>query len=159
LHPGTSRVVADVPAAGVIRQDMVEAMYQFAESATREILVLNAYIIPREPTMHKLRNLLDRGVSVKVVTNSLASRDGPAVNSHYKRWRKAILQAGAEWYEMRHDAAIQPLVSDTPPTRAKFMGLHSKAMVIDRKRVYIGSMNFDPRSAAINTEETQRRCM
>lgn len=108
--------------------------------------------------MHKLRNLLDRGVSVEVVTNSLASRDVPAVNSHYKRWRKAILQAGAELYEMLNDAAIQPLVSDTPPTRAKFMGLHSKAMVIDRKRVYIGSMNFDPRSAAINTEETQRRC-
>jgi putative cardiolipin synthase len=53
---------------------------------------------------------------------------------------------------MRHDAAIQPLVSDTPPTRAKFMGLHSKAMVIDREQVYIGSMNFDPRSALLNTE-------
>jgi putative cardiolipin synthase len=43
-------------------------------------------------------------------------------------------------------------VADTPPIRAKFMGLHSKAMVIDRQRSYIGSMNFDPRSAAINTE-------
>ena len=53
---------------------------------------------------------------------------------------------------MRHDAAIQPLVSDTPPIQAKFMGLHSKAMVVDRERVYIGSMNFDPRSALYNTE-------
>ena len=30
--------------------------------------------------------------------------------------------------------------------------LTAKAMVVDRERVYIGSMNFDPRSAAINTE-------
>jgi putative cardiolipin synthase len=74
------------------------------------------------------------------------------VNSHYKKWRKSILETGAQLYEMRHDAAIQPLVSDTPPTRAKFMGLHSKGMVVDRERVYVGSMNFDPRSAGINTE-------
>jgi putative cardiolipin synthase len=32
------------------------------------------------------------------------------------------------------------------------MGLHSKAMVTDRERVYIGSMNYDPRSAQLNTE-------
>jgi cardiolipin synthase C len=55
-------------------------------------------------------------------------------------------------YEMRHDAAIQPLVSDTPPTQARFMGLHSKGMVVDREHVYIGSMNYDPRSALLNTE-------
>jgi putative cardiolipin synthase len=99
-----------------------------------------------------LRRLNDRGVRIKILTNSLASHDVPAVNSHYKDWRKPILESGAELYEARHDAGIQPLVSDTEPTRAEFMGLHSKAMAIDRKRVYIGSMNFDPRSALYNTE-------
>ncbi|MCY1355377.1 Cardiolipin synthase C [compost metagenome] len=53
---------------------------------------------------------------------------------------------------MRHDAAIQPGIVDTPPTQSGFVGLHSKGMVVDRERVYIGSMNFDPRSAALNTE-------
>jgi putative cardiolipin synthase len=53
---------------------------------------------------------------------------------------------------MRHDAAIQSEVADTAPTRAGFMGLHVKALVIDRQRTYIGSMNLDPRSAAINSE-------
>ena len=80
------------------------------------------------------------------------SHDVPAVNSHYRQWRKQILEAGVELHEVRHDAAIQPLVADTPPTRAGFMGLHAKGMVVDRQRVYIGSMNFDPRSALINTE-------
>jgi len=53
---------------------------------------------------------------------------------------------------MRPDAAVQPLLADTPPTKAEFMGLHVKAMVIDRERVFIGSMNLDPRSAQINSE-------
>ena len=54
--------------------------------------------------------------------------------------------------EIRPDAAIKSEVSDTPPTRAQFMGLHVKAMVVDRERAYIGSMNLDPRSARINSE-------
>jgi putative cardiolipin synthase len=53
---------------------------------------------------------------------------------------------------MRSDAAVQALLADTPPTKAKFMGLHVKAMVIDRERVFIGSMNLDPRSIQINSE-------
>jgi putative cardiolipin synthase len=53
---------------------------------------------------------------------------------------------------MRADAAVQPLLADTPPTKARFMGLHVKAMVIDRERVFIGSMNLDPRSWDINSE-------
>ena len=57
-----------------------------------------------------------------------------------------MIAGGADYAE------IQPLVCDTPPTRAEFVGLHSKAMVVDRERVYIGSMNYDPRSAQINTE-------
>jgi putative cardiolipin synthase len=76
----------------------------------------------------------------------------PAVNSHYKQWRKPLLEAGVELHEMRHDAAVQPLLADTPPTRAEFMGLHVKAMVIDRQRVFIGSMNLDPRSWDLNSE-------
>jgi putative cardiolipin synthase len=117
-----------------------------------ELLIVNAYIIPTERGISMLRELKERGVEIKILTNSLASHDVPAVNSHYKEWRRPILETGAQLYEMRHDAAIQPLVSDTPPTRAEYMGLHSKAMVVDREQVYIGSMNFDPRSAEINTE-------
>jgi putative cardiolipin synthase len=102
--------------------------------------------------MTTLRELSAAGVRSRILTNSLASHDVPAVNSHYKKWRRPILEAGAELYETRDDAAIKATVADTPPVSAKFMGLHSKAMVIDRRRSYIGSMNFDPRSAAINTE-------
>jgi putative cardiolipin synthase len=121
-------------------------------SAEKELLIINAYIIPYDKGIGILRELTDSGATVRILTNSLASHDVPAVNSHYKKRRRDILEAGAELYEMRHDAAIQAEVADTPPVSAKFMGLHSKAMVIDRRRSYIGSMNFDPQSAALNTE-------
>jgi putative cardiolipin synthase len=152
LHIGASRVETDVPASGAIGQEMLQVLYDLGQSAKHELLIINAYIIPDDHAIESLRKLHDSGVTTRVLTNSLSSHDVPAVNSHYKKWRKAIVQTGAGLHEIRHDAAIQPLVSDTPPTRAKFMGLHSKGMVIDRERVYIGSMNFDPRSAYINTE-------
>jgi putative cardiolipin synthase len=152
LHIGTSHVYSDLPMAGAIDQVMLEQIRSLMGSALQELLIVNAYIIPADQGTVTLRKLNDRGVTMKILTNSLASHDVPAVNSHYKQWRKPILEAGAELYEMRHDAAIQRLVADTPPTHAKFMGLHAKAMVVDRERVYIGSMNFDPRSAQYNTE-------
>jgi putative cardiolipin synthase len=152
LHIGASRVYSDLPSGEVIEQLMLERIHELLGSTERELLIVNAYIIPAEHGIATLQRLNDDGVEIKILTNSLASHDVPAVNSHYKPWRKPILETGAQLYEMRHDAEIQPLVSDTPPTRARFMGLHSKAMVIDRERVYIGSMNFDPRSALLNTE-------
>jgi len=152
LHFGTSQVVSDLPTSGAIEQVMLGHIHSMLEAAERDILVINAYIIPIGRGIAMLRDLQSRGAQVKILTNSLASHDVPAVNSHYKKWRKSILEAGAELYEMRHDAKIQSQVSDTPPTRAKFMGLHSKAMVADGELVYIGSMNFDPRSALLNTE-------
>jgi putative cardiolipin synthase len=152
MHIGTSRVATDEPDAGRIRQLMLEEIHAELDSARSELLILNAYIIPAERGIDALRTLKGRGVKMKIVTNSLASHDVPAVNSHYKQWRKPILETGAELYEIRPDAAIKPVVADTPPTQSEFMGLHAKGMVIDRKKVYIGSMNYDPRSALINTE-------
>jgi putative cardiolipin synthase len=91
-------------------------------------------------------------VKVRILTNSLSSHDVPAVNSHYEKWRKPILDTGADLYELRADAAIQAVVVDTPPVRSEFVGLHTKAMVIDRERSFIGSMNLDPRSEVFNSE-------
>jgi len=152
LRPGECEMLSDVPEAGGIAQNMLEAIRGLMASAQQELLVVNAYIIPTNHGIAILRHLDDAGVQVRILTNSLASHDVPAVNSHYKKWRRPVLESGAQLYEMRHDAAIKATVAETPPVSAKFMGLHSKAMVIDRRRLYIGSMNFDPRSAAINTE-------
>ena len=152
LAYGESTVHTDVPTEDGIRQEMVEVIYGLGASARKELIIENAYIIPNDRFIEGLKTLKARGVQTRIITNSLASHDVPAVNSHYKKWRKPLLESTDGLYEMRHDAAIKPVVADTPPTVSKFMGLHSKGMVVDRERVYIGSMNFDPRSAHINTE-------
>jgi phosphatidylserine/phosphatidylglycerophosphate/cardiolipin synthase-like enzyme len=59
---------------------------------------------------------------------------------------------GATLHELRADAAIQGELVDTPPARSGFVGLHTKAMVIDRERSFIGAMNLDPRSGIFNSE-------
>ena len=152
LHVGTSAVLADVPTADDFDMIMLERIRNMLGSAESEAMIANAYIIPTERGISILESLHQRGVRTRILTNSLASHDVPAVNSHYKKWRKPILMAGAELFELRHDADIQSTVVDTPPIRAGFVGLHSKVMIIDARHAFIGSMNYDPRSAIYNTE-------
>ena len=152
MHPGYSRVISDLPRGDDIDHLMLDEISALINTPQQELLIVNAYIIPRELSITTLTTLVADGTKVRIMTNSLASHDVPAVNSHYRPWRKPIIRTGAELYELRSDAAIQPQVCDTAPTVAKFVGLHSKALVVDRKFIYIGSMNFDPRSANLNTE-------
>lgn len=152
MHPGISRVIADMPGEGTIDHIMLGEIQALINSPLRELSIINAYIIPTERSIATLQQLNAGGRNVRIVTNSLASHDVPAVNSHYRPWRKHIVDSGAELYELRADAAIQAEFCDTYPTEGKFVGLHSKALVVDREISYIGSMNFDPRSAALNTE-------
>jgi len=153
LAPGRSAVHADPPSrAEGSANRMPQAFQAVMRSARRELLITNAYIIPDAHFMADLRELVARGVRVRILTNSLSSNDVPAVNAHYGPWRRPILEAGAELHELRADAAIQAELVDTPPVRAGFVGLHSKAMVVDRSRSFIGSMNLDPRSEIFNSE-------
>jgi putative cardiolipin synthase len=151
LRIGSSVLAYDEATGKAISQNMHTAMFAFLERAQRELLITNAYIIPGEPAIDLVRRLTARGVKVRILTNSLASHDVPAVNAHYKDWRDDLINAGAELYELRADAAIQSIV-DVPPVEAEFVGLHTKSVVMDRRHVFIGSMNFDPRSSNINTE-------
>ncbi len=153
LHPGRAQVHADSPSlAGGLHNHTPEAFRALLLSARREVLITNAYVIPDETLMQDLRTLAGRGVKVRVLTNSLASHDVPAVNSHYESWRGPIIESGAELHELRPDAALQRELVDTAPVRGRFVGLHIKAMVIDRERSFIGSMNLDPRSEVLNAE-------
>jgi len=151
-HTGTSQVVNDVPARKEVRHRMPKAMQDLMTSAQHELLIMNSYVIPDDGDVALFNELRKRGVTVKILTNSLASQDVPAVNSHYKRWRKPLIRAGVDLFETRPDAAIRSQVADTPPVHAKFVGLHVKAIVVDRQKVFVGSMNLDPRSEELNSE-------
>lgn len=152
LHLGRAEVISDRLSGAKVDHVMLGHVTSMMRAARRELLVENAYIIPSENGIDMLRELDARGVRTRILTNSLASHDVPAVNSHYRSWRKPIISSGAELYELRHDPALKADIADTKPVIAEFTGLHSKVMVVDRERAFIGSMNYDPRSAAINTE-------
>ena len=152
LHLGSSEVLTDQPGPDGISNDLYGWITATIPEVKEELLVTNAYLIPDTSGVSMLAGLTEKGVDIKIHTNSLASHDVPAVNSHYKAWRAPMLQAGASLYEARHDAAIKDSVVDTLPISAKYMGLHSKSMVIDRRFAIIGSANLDPRSAFLNAE-------
>ncbi len=153
LLPGASTVHTDSPSRDAATHNhMPEAFRAFLRSAQREVLITNAYIIPDANFIADLRALAQRGVRVRILTNSLESHDVPAVNSHYERWRGKILETGAELFELRADAALRKLLAETPPVNSNFVGLHTKAMVVDRQRSFVGSMNLDSRSEVFNSE-------
>jgi putative cardiolipin synthase len=154
MSSGTSTVEYDrlAPDGPAPTRDGVVRLAEVVEQARSEVLIVNAYIIPGDRMMQILRDATERGVRVRMLTNSLASNDVPAVTAKYKKYRKPLLEAGVELYEFRAHPEIQPGTIDTAPVVAKFAGLHTKAAVIDRETVYIGSLNLDPRSIRINTE-------
>jgi len=113
------------------------------------LLVESAYFIPLEPGVEFLKGLVSRGVRIRVLTNSLASNDVLAAFAGYSKVRDRLIASGVELYEVRPQPGPFPQEIVSSGSRA---GLHTKAMVFDRKDVFVGSFNLDPRSSLINTE-------
>jgi putative cardiolipin synthase len=114
-----------------------------------EILMENAYFVPTQTGTDRLKQLAERGIKVRILTNSLSSNDVIAVHAGYAKYRKALLEAGVELYEVRADSAE---VQQTLFSAESKAGLHTKAAVFDNDSLFVGSFNLDPRSANLNTE-------
>ena len=97
-----------------------------------------------------LSHITNKGVRVIVVTNSLASNNHTPVHAGYAGYRHDLIDAGVELYEVRVDASKLPEDSDQPGYDS--VTLHVKALLIDRRHTFVGSLNLDPRSIDINTE-------
>jgi putative cardiolipin synthase len=121
------------------------------EGIQEELVIISAYFVPRQGLIDFFVELENRGIRVVVLTNSLGSNNHAIANSQYKKTRRALIESGVELYEMRHDAALIDEV-DTPPVRSQSLVLHSKAVMVDRKRAYIGGLNLSPRGILYNTE-------
>lgn len=149
---GASTLCYDTP--NIREPSQVRLYPQFkalAATAKRELLISSPYFIPDEEFRALLAELAARGVRVRVVTNSLATNNHVVAHTGYKRWRREVLASGVELYELRGDAEALSLYV-TPPATSASLGLHTKAMVIDGERTFIGSPNVDPRSMILNTE-------
>lgn len=117
--------------------------------ARYEVLIVTPYFIPTKTGSQIIEDLVARGVRVVIVTNSLASTNHIPVHAHYAKYRKRLLRAGAELWEIR---AENPGTVTQWGYRPELVTLHSKATAIDRSTVFVGSLNFDPRSLVVNTE-------
>ncbi|MDW6091465.1 phospholipase D family protein [Vibrio rhizosphaerae] len=154
--------IADIPGkndrkhflgGGSITQDK---LVELAEKATDSIVIQTPYLITTKRDRAFLRQLVDKGVKIKILTNSLASNDNLEAFSGYQRNRGALLDTGVEVYEFRPDAKVrQRVMSEHMYKRLPSIpvfGLHAKTMTIDDHITVIGTYNFDPRSANLNTE-------
>lgn len=131
-------------------ETIADDIVTLTRAARREVVLISPYFVPGKRGVALARELHARGVQLRVLTNSLAATDAPVVHIGYARYRRDLLAAGAELYELRSRLG-------TPRTRLGSFGsslasLHAKALVIDRRLLLIGSMNMDPRSARLNTE-------
>jgi putative cardiolipin synthase len=91
-------------------------------------------------------------VRVRLLTNSLAATDVSAVHAGYAKRREALLRAGIELFELRPRYAGRPREEGTGVTGSSRASLHAKTFAVDGERIFVGSFNFDPRSAELNTE-------
>jgi putative cardiolipin synthase len=118
--------------------------------ANNELIIVSPYFVPLKSGVAYLTSLQKRGVQVRVITNSLAANNHSVVHSGYAPSRKALLRAGVELYEVRPDATVLGVKRGKPG--AALATLHTKAFVVDRRELFFGSFNWDPRSVDINTE-------
>ncbi len=138
---------------GGISTDSLIALVQNAKTS---LDIQSPYLITTETGQKLFRNAIDRGVKIRILTNSLASTDNLEAFSGYQKDRKKLLEAGVRIFEFQPDAAEQMEImtgalQETLEKRPTF-GLHAKSMVVDGEIAVIGTFNLDPRSANLNTE-------
>src|ERR1700720_1141933 len=119
-------------------------------SAQQELIVISPYFVPGKDGVALFARLIDEGVHIRILTNSLASTDSPLVHNGYARYRVQLLKLGIELSEVRPKLGQKR--ARFHPFRSSNASLHAKALVIDQKTVFIGSMNMDARSARTNSE-------
>jgi putative cardiolipin synthase len=151
----TIRVLADDPAKGLGQAPdsavLVAKLKESFGSPKQELQIVSPYFVPTETGTEYLTTLARQGIQISILTNSYAATDVMPVHAGYSKWRKPLLEAGVKLYELKRISESAKM-EDHGFTGSSGSSLHAKTMAIDRSRVFIGSFNFDPRSAVHNTE-------
>jgi cardiolipin synthase len=129
--PMEACIVVSTPAYGSSAAQ--RTMASFIAGSTRTLHITNAYFVPTPAFVKNLCRASRRGVDVKVIVPG-PHHDMPIVrHASWHVWPK-LLAAGVKIYE------YQPTM------------IHCKTIVADGEVSLIGSINFDPRSFALNLE-------
>ncbi|MFC3285807.1 phospholipase D family protein [Litchfieldella rifensis] len=117
-------------------------------SLKRRLLIISPFVVPTPASIRYQETLAERGITLTLLTNSLEAMDHPSLHGAYAPWRPALLANGARLFELR----AAPEAEDESRTSDDISSLHIKAMAFDDERVFIGSMNADPRAVWWNSE-------
>jgi len=152
----TARMLSDDPAKGLglAARDglLLQTVKQMFEASTAQVDIVSPYFVPTQFGVDILVGLAGRGVRVRVLTNSLEASDVAVVHAGYAKWRRELLEHGVKLYEMRRVSGASSPEARAGPSGTSRASLHAKAFSVDRAHVFVGSFNFDPRSADLNTE-------
>ncbi|MGV8804182.1 MAG: phospholipase D family protein [Polaromonas sp.] len=153
-----TQLVSDDPAKVLSRASqkdlLLPRLKQLLQSPAESMELVSPYFVPTADGVKALVALRQQGVRIRVLTNSLEATDVAAVHAGYAKRRQDLLEAGVTLYELKR----QPLQTASAKGHGlKLKGsssasLHAKTFSVDRSRLFVGSLNFDPRSAALNTE-------
>jgi len=131
--------------------EVANSLIEIFNAAGEEILIVSAYLIPTARLESVIGQAIDRGVRIRILTNSIASNNHLTAHSAYRNHVNTLLEQGAALHEVRADAQDRQIYM-LSPVETKVLALHAKALVIDHDKVFIGSTNLDPRSLRMNTE-------
>ena len=145
---------AEAPAAA---DSVVDGLVTLLGYARKELLIVSPYFVPGDNMQAAFKAAVQRGVRVRILTNSLASNDAPIAHVGYARYREQLLRDGVELFELISDdsnlrAAFGVGSGQNSFSEGKRLMLHSKVLVLDGQLFVIGSMNLDQRSKLQNTE-------
>ena len=135
-------------------KQVAQTLGGMVRSAQREVLIESAYFIVGDDGLKSTKALTEQGIAIRALTNSLASNDVTPNHAGYARRRQRMLRSGIELYELRPDAAsCRRLLEITGRCGDdSIFGLHSKSVVFDRNKVFVGSFNLNLRSVYLNSE-------
>ncbi len=131
---------------------LISKLWPYMQKATDELIIVSPYFVPGKKGAAALCELSAKGLKVRILTNSLASNDVSAVHAGYARYRKQLLRAGVVLYELDEQVKKEVKKKFTWLPGLSKSSLHAKTMVLDRKAMFVGSMNLDQRSLNINNE-------
>lgn len=154
---GNAVVVVDDPNKITSSRDanelhLVTQLAPYFDNISKELIIVSPYFVPGNEGVEFFTTLINKGIRVKILTNSLASNDVGIVHAGYSKYRKPLLRAGVELYEMNKKLTRTQRQEKKGVSGSSKASLHAKTFILDREKVFIGSLNLDPRSFYENTE-------
>ncbi len=135
------------------RGDIIRALQHLWDKTKHSVYMSAAYFVPGQGGLEHMLHEENAGVHMTIVTNSLASTNAPTVYAKWEKYRRQLIESGADVYEFMVSAEnLRGKEHDRERKQSSFSVLHSKTMVFDDDISWIGSFNLDPRSAYYNTE-------